>query len=67
MTPFSQTKGNFNLATKEFERRLYNGDIVLSDDCLYLCIIASGTSKGVAPSNTTNWKIFGKIYSNENG
>lgn len=31
LTPFSQTKGNFNLATKEFERRLYNGDIVLID------------------------------------
>ena len=31
LTPFSQTKGNFNLATKEFERRLYNGDIVLND------------------------------------
>ena len=29
LTPFSQTKGNFNLATKEFERRLYNGDIIL--------------------------------------
>ena len=42
----------------------YCGDIVkYTDDCLYLCIIASGTS-GVAPSNTTNWKIFGKIYSN---
>ena len=31
LTPFSQTKGNFNLATKEFERRLYNGDIILID------------------------------------
>lgn len=31
LTPFSQTKGNFNLATKEFERKLYNGDIVLID------------------------------------
>ena len=31
LTPFSQTKGNFNLATKEFERRLYNDDIVLID------------------------------------
>lgn len=31
LTPFSQKKGNFNLATKEFERRLYNGDIVLID------------------------------------
>lgn len=41
----------------------YNGDIVLSDGCLYLCI-ATSTSKGVAPSNTSNWKIFGKIYSN---
>ena len=32
MTRFSQTKGNFNLATKEFERRLYNGDIVIDDN-----------------------------------
>ena len=31
LTPFSQKKGNFNLATKEFERRLYNDDIVLID------------------------------------
>lgn len=32
MTRFSQTKGNFNLATKEFERRLYNNEIVLDDN-----------------------------------
>ena len=32
MTRYSQTKGNFNLATKEFERRLYNNEIVLDDN-----------------------------------
>ena len=32
MTAFSQTKGNFNMATKEFERRLFNGDIILDDN-----------------------------------
>lgn len=32
MTPFSQTKGNFNMATKEFERRFFNNEIVLDDN-----------------------------------
>lgn len=32
MTRYAQTKGNFNLATKEFERRLYNGDIIIDDN-----------------------------------
>lgn len=32
MTPFKQTKGNFNLATKDFERRLFNNEIIIDDN-----------------------------------
>lgn len=32
MTPFGQTIGNFNEATKSFTRKLYNGEIVLDDN-----------------------------------
>lgn len=32
MTPFKQTRGAFNLATKEFERNLYLGNIILDDN-----------------------------------
>lgn len=32
MTPFNQTKGGFNQATKEFERALYNNIIVIDDN-----------------------------------
>ena len=38
MTPFKQTKGSFNIPTKEFERRFYNGEIILDDNpCVRWC------------------------------
>lgn len=43
MTRYSQTKGNFNLATKEFERRLYNGDIIIDDNPIIRWAFANAT------------------------
>lgn len=43
MTPYSQTLGNFNEATKEFERRLYNGQIVLDDNPVIRWCFANST------------------------
>lgn len=40
----------------------YQGDIVLSNSCLYLFINATATA-GKAVTETDYWQIFGKVYS----
>lgn len=50
-------KGAYSATTK-----YYQGDIVLSNGCLYLYINATAAS-GHAPIVTDYWQIFGKVYS----